>query len=448
MPDWLSGYRRRQLPDDAIGAATAWALIVPESVAYAQIAGVPAQCAFYAAPVALLAYALAGSSRFLIVGATSAAALLSGATVSSLTHNAQTAAALSAALALTAGALLIAAGLCRAGFLAHFLDEPVLVGFLFGMALTIMVRQLPKLTGVSTGPSTDVSTSDGTFFVRLWHVLAKADAWSWTALAVGASAIAALLLLERLLPRLPAALIVLAAGIAVSAAAHLDRHGVKTVGRIPRAVPAPAWPQVPLHAWVGLGGGAAGVALICFAEGFSIAGGLARKHGDGVDAGRELAALGAANAAAGLFHGFAVSGSASRSAAAEAAGGTSRMVSVLAAALVLITGAFLTPLFTDLPEPVLGALVVVAVRRFLNTGELARYWGADRAAFAVASSALLGVLVFDLLPGLVLAVLLGRVLLSRARGPRGRPPAVAKTAAPQTASPQPALRSAARTAEQ
>ncbi|WP_049871624.1 SulP family inorganic anion transporter [Catenulispora acidiphila] len=387
---------------DTIGALTAWALIVPECVAYAQIAGVPVQNAFYGAPVALLAYALFGRSNHLIVGATSAAAVLSASTVSAVSSDPAKAATLSTALALIAGAVLIAAGVARLGFVADFLAEPVLLGFLFGMALTIMVRQLGKIAGVPTG--------DGDFFQRLWHVFGHASDWSWTSIAVGVIAIAALLALERSVPKLPAALVVLLAGIAVSAALNLQDHGVDVVGKIPRAVPTPSWPHLSSSDWTALVAGSFGVALIVFAESFSIAKGLAAKHGERVDAGREMTAMGAANAAVGLFRGFAVSGSASRSAAAEAAGASTPMTSVVAAVAVLITGLLLTPLFTDLPEPVLGAIIIVAVRSFLKVAELRRYWHRDRMSFAVAATALLGVLVFDLLPGLVIAVVLSLVL--------------------------------------
>jgi high affinity sulfate transporter 1 len=409
---WLRGYRRARLAPDSIGALTAWALIVPECVAYAQIAGVPVQNAFYAAPVALIAYALFGTSRFLIVGATSAAAVLSGATVSGLSADPGKLAVLSAALALIAGAVLIIAGLARLGFLADFLAEPALIGFLFGMALTIAVRQLAKLVGVSSG--------EGGFFRRLAHILRLLPHWSLTTIAVGAGALAALLLLERYIPRLPASLLVLAAGIAVSAAGKLERHGVEIVGKIPRAVPTPSWPALPWHDWVTLGGGAAGVALVVFAESFSISSGFARDADDHApDASREMIAMGASNAAVGLFRGFAVSGSASRSAAAKAAGAASPMTSVVAAVIVLLTGAFLTPLFTDLPEPVLGAIVVVAIRSFFNVAALRRYRHADRRSFAIAATALLGVMIFDLLPGLLLAVVLSLALyIAAASHPR------------------------------
>lgn len=387
---------------DVLGALTAWALIVPECVAYAQIAGVPPQNAFYAAPVALIGYVLVGRSRFLIIGATSAAAVLSGATVADITSDPKRAVGLSAALAVIAGGVLLAAALARLGFVTNFLAEPALNGFLFGMALTIVVRQAAKIAGTSSG--------DGQFFPRLWTLLRHLPDWSLASLATGAVALAALLALERYVPRVPASLLVLVAALAVSAATGLEHHGVAVVGRIPSAVPVPHLPGIPAADWWRLAGGACGVSLVVFAEAFSIASRFAREHGDEVDADREMAAVGFANICVGFFRGFTVSGSASRSAAAEAVGARSRATSVIAAALILLTGVFLTPLFTDLPEPVLGAIVIVAVRGFLSAVQLRRYAAADRASLWVALTALAGVLLFDLLPGLLLAVALSLVL--------------------------------------
>ncbi|WP_395576997.1 SulP family inorganic anion transporter [Streptomyces sp. BK79] len=398
---WLHHYRRSGLRGDGLGALTAWALIVPECVAYAQIAGVPPQNAFYAAPVALLVYGLLGRSNFLVVGATSATSVLSGSAIAGV-GSPEDAAGLSAAVAVVSGAVLVAAGLARLGFLTNFLAEPALVGFLFGMALTIIVRQLSKITGAESG--------DGDFFERLWGLVRHVPDWSLTTLTVGLAALAALLALERFLPRLPAALLVLVVGLAVSAGAGLEKHGVEVVGAIPSAVPVPRLPGIPAADWLALVGGALGVALVVFAEAYSIAGLFAREHGQEVDADREMIAVGAANIAAGLVRGFAVSGSASRSAAAAGAGGRTPMVSLIAAVLILLTGAFLTPLFTDLPEAVLGAIVIVAVRGFLRVGELRRYARLDRNSLWVALTALLGVLLFDLLPGLLLAVALSLVL--------------------------------------
>jgi high affinity sulfate transporter 1 len=401
IASWLPAYRASRLRGDGIGALTAWAIVVPESVAYAEIAGVPPQNAFYAAPVALVAYALFGSSRHLVVGATSAAAILSASTVAAVSPDPGRAVALSAALAIIAGVILIAAGLARLGFVTNFLPEPALVGFLFGMALIIVIRQVAKLVGVSSG--------EGDFFQRAWHLLTQIDHWSVASMAVGLAAIAVLLGLERLAPKVPASLVVLVAGIAVSALLDLEHHGVEIVGHIPSAVPTPAIPDVSRHEAAGLLGGGFGLALIVFAESFSISSRFARQHGYEVDADQEMIGMGAANAAAGLFQGFAVSGSASRTAAVEAAGGSSQMVSLLAAVLVLVTAAFLTPLFTDLPEPVLGAIVIVAVRGFLRVAPLRRYWRLDRRSFWTATTALGGTLVFDLLPGLLIAVALALV---------------------------------------
>ncbi|MFI5764199.1 SulP family inorganic anion transporter [Streptomyces sp. NPDC051563] len=410
VPPWLRRYRGRWLRGDTLGALTAWALIVPECVAYAQIAGVPPQNAFYAAPVALLVYALLGRSHFLLIGATSAAAVLSAATVSAVSPSPQDAVGLSAALAVIVGAVLLAAGLARLGFLTNFLAEPALVGFLFGMALTIVVRQAAKLVGVPGG--------DGSFFERLWTVLSGAPHWSLVTLAVGAGALALLFLLERFVPRLPASLIVLVAALLLSAALDLERHGVETVGHIPSAVPVPHLPGIPAADWIALSGGALGVALVVFAEAFSIANRFAREHGQEVDADREMAAVGLSNIAVGFFRGFVVSGSASRSAAAAGAGGRTPMVSLIAAGLILLTGAFLTPLFTDLPEPVLGAIVIFAVRGFLRVGELRRYFRLDRPSLWVALTSLFGVLLFDLLPGLLLAVALSLALFVSAASRR------------------------------
>jgi SulP family sulfate permease len=407
---WGRHYERRALRGDLIGALTAWAIVVPESVAYAQIAGVPPQNAFYAAPVALVAYALFGSSRNLIVGATSAAAILSASTVSAVSANAASQIQLSAALALIAGGILIVAGLLRMGFITNFLAESALQGFLFGMAMIIVIRQLGKVVGVSTG--------DGNFFARLWHLLRAFDQWSLTTIAVGVAAILALLGIERFWPKVPASLVVLIGGIALSYLLHLDDHGVEVVGKIPSSVPTPKVPDISLDQLVQLTGGGFGLALIVFAESFSISNRFALAHEVEVDGDQEMVAMGASNAAAGLFGGFAVSGSASRTAAADAAGGRTQLVSLIAAAFVLITAAFLTPLFTQLPEPVLGAIVIVAVRGFLRVTVLTRYWQRDRTSFAVAATALLGVLVLDLLPGLIIAVGLSLILfIARASAP-------------------------------
>jgi sulfate permease, SulP family len=395
---WLPRYQRRWLSGDVFGAFMAWAIVVPESIAYAGIAGVPPQNAFYAAPVALIAYAVFGTSRHLVVAATSATAIMSAATVAAASGNPESAAVFSAALAVFAGLILVVAGLLRLGFVANFLAEPVLVGFLFGLALIVIIRQLGQLLGLSSG--------DGNFFKRLGHLVGNLGEASTTTLAVGGTALVALLALETYAKRLPAALVVVVIAIAVSTGLNLEDHGVDMVGKIPSAVPSFAVPDV---GWSDLGkmaGGAFGLALIAFAESYGISARLAAKKGYDVDPHQELMAIGTANAAAGLFRGFAVSGSALRATAVEAAGGHSPLASLAAAGGVLVTAAFLTPLFTDLPLAVLGAIVIVAVRGFLRVDELLRYARLQPVALVAAVTALLGVLLFDVLPGLLIAVAL------------------------------------------
>jgi SulP family sulfate permease len=408
---WARQYRSSDVRGDVAGALTAWAMVVPESVAYAQIAGVPPQHAFYAAPIALIVYAALGSSRNLVVGATSAASIMSASTVAAISSDPHTVVQLSAALAIVAGVILMAAGLLRLGFVTNFLAPPALEGFLFGMALIIVVRQLGKIVGISGG--------EGDFFRRLWHLLSQIGDWSATTIAVGLIGIAALLLLERVLPRLPASLLVLVAGLVLSHLLSLEHHGVEVVGRIPAAIPSLDVPDVSAHQLAQLVGGGVGIALIVFAESFSIANRFARGEDGDLDANQEMVAIGAANAAAGLVAGFSVSGSASRTAAAVGAGSRTQLLSIIAAVMLLITGAFLTPVFTQLPEPILGAIVVVAVRGFLELAPLKRYWHRDRASFAVLATALVGVLTFDLLPGLIIAVVLSLALfIARASAPQ------------------------------
>jgi MFS superfamily sulfate permease-like transporter len=410
LPGWLTGYRREWWRGDVAGAVVAAAVIVPEAVAYAQLAGVPPQHGFYAAPVALVAYALLGTSRLLLVGSTSAAAVISASAVGAAAGGgaAGSFAALSAAFAMVCGLLLVAAGLLRWGFLASFLSDAALTGFLSGMALVIVVRQAATLLGVSGG--------DGNFFERAGHIAVHLDELQPQTAATAAVALAALLALERWLPRVPAAIAVLAGSIAASAALGLARRGVDVVGALPRALTRPAAPGVGWRDWLLLAAGAGGAALVVFAESAGVAARHASRRGPRVDANRELVALGVANLAVGWFRGFAVSGGASRTAAVAGAGARTPMVSLLAAALVLTAGLG-TPLLAELPQAVLAAIIVVALRGFLRVGRFVRYWRLQRPAFAVAAAALLGVLCLDLLAGLAVAVVLSLVLFA-GRGAR------------------------------
>jgi sulfate permease, SulP family len=395
-PPWLASYRRGDVRPDALAGLTVWSIVVPQAVAYAQIAGLPPQAGLLAAPGALVGYALLGTSRALVVGATSSTAALSAATVGSLAHgDAATFAALSAALALVVAVVFAAAGLLRLGGVSDLISKPILVGFLFGLGMTIAVGQLPKLLGVKGG--------SGNFFPKLWDLLGQLDETSGATLAVGAASVAVLVVLRRRAPTLPSSLIVLVAGIAVSAAAGLADHGVAVVGHIPSAFPTPEIPDVSGHEIAELTGGAFGIALVGYAEAVTVARSSAAAHGYAITADRELIGLGGANLLAGLSQGFVQSGGASQTAAADRAGGRTQAMSLVAAALVLVTGAVLAPLFTDLPEATLAAIVIVAITGFLRVGELVRFARMRRSAIVIALVALAGVLALGILNGLLVA---------------------------------------------
>lgn len=393
LPEWLTGYRRPWLAADLVAGLVVWSVVVPQAVAYAQLAGLPPETGLLAAPGALVGYALLGTSRSLVVGATTATAALSASAVGPLAHgDPKRFAALSAALALVAAAVFLAAGLLRLGGVFDLVSPPVMTGFLFGLGLTIAVGQLPKLIGIDE--------RDGHFFTKLWRLLGElGDAHGWT-VAVGLASVAALLALRRWAPALPGTLIVLVGAIAVSSALDLSGHGVAVVGHLPRAVPHPTLPDVSWHDVADLVGAGFGV-LLLGAEAVGVTRALATAHGYRVDTNRDLVALSGSNLLAGLCQGFVQSGGSSQTAAADRAGGKSQLASMVAAALVLLTGAFLSSVFENLPQAALAAIVIVAVSGFWRVGELARLERIRRSALVFALVALAGVLALGVLPGLL-----------------------------------------------
>jgi SulP family sulfate permease len=374
---------------ELVAALTAVALLAPETVAFALIAGVPPERGLAAAPLCVLAYALLGRSPRIIVGATAATAVICAATPGSPDRV--------VALTLMAGAILLVTGLLRAGFTARFLAPEALRGFLFGLAVVIVVRQAAVLV--------DVPTRTGDVFVRIRDILAAVPRWNLEALITGLVALVALIVLERWLPRVPATLIVLLAAGVATATLHLQPH----VATVSTAVPGLHLPRLGGHDWLALAPTAAGLALIVFALGHGVAGRL--PTGDAPpDADREMTGLGVANLVAGLAGGVAVTASPSASSAAAEAGGRTRVVPVASAALLAVVALTLTPAFAFLPEPVLAAVVIMAVRPFLSLTPLLVYLRRDRRAFAVAASAALGVMFLTLIPGLLVAVALSLVI--------------------------------------
>ncbi|MFE1324314.1 SulP family inorganic anion transporter [Streptomyces sp. NPDC058741] len=405
----LRGYRRQWLGRDALAGATVWAVLVPEALAYATIAGVSPVVGLYAAPAALVLYAVLGSSRHLVVGPMAATAALSAAIVGDVADGSDAHfTALTAALALTVGAAALLAGLLRLGFLADFISEPVLKGFVVGLALTIVVGQLPKLFGVQGG--------SGDFFEKVWGLVADLDGTSGFTVLVGAGGLVLILVLKRLAPAVPGSLVAVALGIAASAAFHLEDHGVEVVGAIETGLPSFGFPGVSFDDLGSLAAGSLGVLLVAFAEGLGAARTYAARDHYEIDADRELIGLGAAGLGAGLSSGMVVNGSLSKTAVNRSAGARTQLSGVLVAALTLVTLLFLTGLFEHLPEAVLAAVVIAAVVELVYipslltlhrvfTHRLGRAYGvAARPDFLAAVAAVLGVLVFDTLPGLFIGI--------------------------------------------
>ena len=394
-----------------------WAVLIPESLAYAGIAGVSPVVGLYAAVPALVLYAAFGSSKHLIVGPMSATAALSASSIAAVAGaGSDRFVAMTTALAIVTGLLGIAAGLLRLGFLASFISEPVLKGFIIGLALTIIVGQLPNLVGVDGG--------SGDFFQKLWQFVSDLGQANGPTIAVGLLSLALVLALRRWVPRAPGSLIAVILGVLAVELFTLEDHGVAIVGTIQPGLPTWGLPSgLGWDDYTSLAGPAAGILLIGFAEGLAAAKTYAAKAGYAVDANRELVGLGTANLGSGLSSGMVVNGSLSKTAVNGGAGAVSQISGLLVAALTVVTLLFLTGLFEKLPEATLAAVVIAAVIELVDIASLRRLYGiwtgplaeiyhhAARMDFASAIGAMLGVLIFDTLPGLVIGVILSLLLL-------------------------------------
>ena len=413
----LQGYRRVWIRADVVAGLTVWAVLVPEALAYATIAGVPPVVGLYAAIPALVLYAAAGSSRHLVVGPMSATAALSAATVAPFAgSDSALFVALTAALAIVTGIAGLLAGLLRLGFIASFISEPVLKGFIVGLALTIMIGQVPKFFGV---PKTE-----GDFFQQTWGLITHLGDTQTLTLLVGVLSLAVVLACKKWFPLVPGSLLAVLLGTAASVMFGLQDRGVEIVGEIDSGLPDFGLPDAGgLPAYLDLAGPAVGVLIVGFAEGLGAAKTYAAKAGYQISANRELIGLGAANLGSGLCAGMVVNGSLSKTAVNGAAGARSQVSGLVVAVLTLITLLVLTGLFEELPEATLSAVVIAAVIELVDFPALRRlyrvwsdrlgsiYGFAARADFAAAIAAMLGVLIFDTLPGLVIGMGVSMLLL-------------------------------------
>ena len=401
--EWLPRWRGL-LKRDAVAALGVWALLVPQSMAYATLAGVPPVYGLYAAVAGLVVYGLLGTSRVLNVGPSSGPAVMTAATVAPLAAGDGGAyLAISGALALVTGLILLAGGLARLGFVAEFLARPVLAGYVIGLALTIIVSQLPALLGL---PATS-----GGFFEKLWELAGDVGDASLATAAVGLCSLALVLVLRRFTPRVPGALIAVILGVLAVRGLDLEQHGVALIGALPTTLPQLGLPDLPLSDYRRVLYGAVGVALLVYAESIAAARQFAAKGGYEVDANRELIAVGSANVGVGLVQGFPIDASVSRTTVAERAGQLSQLAGLLNAGLVVVAIVALGEFFADLPKATLAAIVIAAVIPLLRTGELRRLWRLDVVDFALATLCLLGVLFAGVLGGIVIAVIAALVAL-------------------------------------
>jgi len=405
---WLPRYDRSWLRWDVVAGLTVWAIVVPESIAYAVIAGVPVEYGLYAVPLALVGYVVFGGCRQLFVGPSATVASVSAVALGDAagsSPSASQAVVLSAALALMVGVIYVLLGLARMGFVARFFAKPVLDGFIVGLGLFIAVGQLPHLVGIEKPEGNTVH-----IFVT---TLRDIGSWEWTTVAVGIVSLAALFAFARFAPKAPGALIVVAASIIAVRAFDLTSHGVQIVGEVPTGFHFASWSEISWDQLRDLLPGALAVILVGFAQSIATAKAYGAKNGYRVDANQELIGYGAANIGAGVLQGFTVTGSLSKSAAAEEAGGKSPVLLAITSALTVVTILFLAGLFRNLAEATLAAVVIHAVSGMIDFPKLARLWRTHRDEFVLAAGALLGVIVFDILPGVVIGVALSFALLIR-----------------------------------
>jgi SulP family sulfate permease len=413
---WLPGvaqlleYPRGAWRGDLVAGVSVCVVMIPSVLAYAELAGLRPQSGLYAALGAMIVFALFTSTRRIIVGPDTTIALLAGSIVIPMAAGDPARAAdLAALLALMTGALLIVAGRIGLGDIADLLSTPVLVGYAAGAALLLVGTQLPVLLGVKV-------TRDP-FFLRVFDVaLAIPDGNASTA-SLGMGLIALILLLGRVTPRAPAALVACIVAIAASQALDLPARGVVHLAPISSTLPTPGLPAITWRDVQALAPGAIALALLVFAEGILIARTLADKRREAVDPDRELTALGASNVAAGLVSGFTVGSSTSRSLTADASGAQTQLSQWIAAAVLVLFVVFVAPLVALLPRVALSAILIAAGLRLIEIGEWRTLLRLDRRAFALALGVALAVLTLGVLPGVLIGVALSvaRILLEVAR---------------------------------
>lgn len=409
-PQWVTDYTAPRLRLDIVAGLSLAAFAIPESLAYASLAELPPISGLYCYLVAGVAYALSGTSRQLAVGPTSALAIAVAAGIAAMGGgDATRAATLGAGIALLVGLISLGGRYVGLANAAYFLSDTVVTGFKTGAAIYIASTQMPKLLGIES--------ARGSFFDRVMHIVNSLPATHLPSFAVGAGAVVLFLLLERMLPGRPTTLLVVGAFIVAARFLGLETLGVHVVGALPTGLPSIGLPALQLSDLTDLIPTALACFLLAYGESISVARSFAQKHGYEIDPDRELTAMGAANVATGLARGFPVAGGMSQTAINDMGGATSPASLIVTSAAVALTLLYFAGLFQDMPEPVLGAIVLMAAKHLVKVEELKALRAASRAEFRIALIALSGVLALGLLNGLLLAAL-GSLIVLVARAAR------------------------------
>jgi high affinity sulfate transporter 1 len=398
-----SGYRREWLAKDIVAGIVLSTLLVPQGMAYAELAGLPPITGLYTSILCLLGYAVAGPSRVLVLGPDSSLGPMIAATILPLAGadgDPKRAIALASMLAIIVGAIMVVGAVARLGFIADLISKPTMIGYMNGLALTILVGQLPKLFGFKVDADSFLGEITG-FVKGLAHGEAVA-----AAAAVGIAGIVLILVLQHWLPKVPAVLIMVVLAIAATTVFSLADHGVSLVGVLPKGFPPLTIPDVHAKDLGPLFVGALGIALVSLADTISTASAFAARSGQEIDGNGEMIGIGVANLAAGLFQGFPVSTSGSRTAVAERSGAKSQLTGVTGAAVIIVMIVLLPGLFRNLPQPALAAVVITASLSLADIPATVRLWKQRKAEFLLSIAAFLGVALLGVLPGIALAVAL------------------------------------------
>lgn len=404
MLHWVSTYRREWLMPDFLAGIALWAVMVPESMAYAGIVGVPPIMGLYTIVPALLAYALLGTSRQLVVGPDTATGLISALTVGAVAASGTAEFnSLTSTLAVLIGLFFLVFGIMRMGWVASFIPTPVMRAFIEGLVYVTIIGQVPHLLGISG--------ASGNFFAKLWHILQHLQDVAAGPALTGLLSLAAMILLRHWAPKFPAALLVMATATLIVALLGGEATGIDVAGHIPPGLPHFAMPQLDPAILYEFAPGALAIVLVGYAEALGAAKAAALQGGGDIEPNQELIAHGPANILSGLFGGFLVVGSLSKTSVAIAAGARSQAANLFAAALCFFTLILLTPLFRNVPHPALAAIVIAAMLHLTKPSYLVHLFTRGPWSFANAIVVIIGELTLGVLQGIALGIVLSILTL-------------------------------------